>query len=53
MDKIFLLPTMSKMALGPIKLPIHWMLGAFSVEIKWPQQEADHSQPSSVEAKDV
>jgi hypothetical protein len=39
------------MALGPTQPPIHWVPGAFSLGVKRPGREADHSPPSSTEVK--
>jgi hypothetical protein len=41
------------MALGPTQPPIQWGLGAFSLGVKRPGSEADHSPPSSAEAKNA
>jgi len=49
---IFLFTTASRMALGPTQPPILWVLGAFSLGIKQPGCEADHSPPSSAEVKE-
>jgi hypothetical protein len=43
--------TMSKSALGPIQPSIRWVLEALSPGITWLGCEADHSPPSSAEAK--
>jgi hypothetical protein len=50
--RIFLFVTASRTALGPTKPPIQWVPGAFSLEIKRPGREADHSHPSSAEIKE-
>jgi putative component of membrane protein insertase Oxa1/YidC/SpoIIIJ protein YidD len=34
-------------------LPIQWVAGAFSLGVKWPEHEADHSPPSSGMVKNV
>jgi len=49
----FLLNTASRLALGPMKLPVQWVSGALSLGVKWPGREADHSPPSSAKVKDV
>jgi hypothetical protein len=51
--RIFLLTTKSRTALGPTQPPIQWVLGALSLGVKWPGREADHSPPSSAEAKNA
>jgi hypothetical protein len=38
-------------ALEPTKPPTEWVLGALSPGIKWLKHEANHSHPSSAEAK--
>jgi hypothetical protein len=50
--RIFLFTTMSRMALGPTQLPIHWVPGALSMVVKWPGHEADHLPLSSAEIKE-
>jgi hypothetical protein len=50
---IFLFTTASRTALGPTQPPIQWVLGALSLEVKRPGREADHSPPSSAEAKNA
>jgi hypothetical protein len=37
----------------PDQLPIQWVLGAFALGVKWPEDEADHSPPSNVKVKNV
>jgi hypothetical protein len=49
---IFLFDTMSSPALRPTQPPIQWVAGAFSLGIKRPDHEADHSPPSSAEVKE-
>jgi hypothetical protein len=49
---IFLFTTASRMAVVPTQPPIQFVLGAFSLGVKWPGREADHSPPSSVEVKE-
>jgi hypothetical protein len=44
---IFLFSAVSRLALGSIQSPIQWVLGAVSLEVKWPVREADHSLLSS------
>jgi hypothetical protein len=48
---IFLSFATSRPALGPIQTPIHWITGALSPRVKWPESEGDHSPPSSAEVK--
>jgi hypothetical protein len=50
---IFLFTTASRTALRSTQPPIQWVLGALSLEIKWPGREADHSPPSSAEVKNA
>jgi hypothetical protein len=40
---IFLFATMSILALGPTKFPVHWVLGLLSLGVKWSGHEADRS----------
>jgi len=47
----FLPTTASRLDLGPTQPPIQWVLGALSLEVKWPGREADHSHPSSAEIR--
>jgi hypothetical protein len=47
----FLLTTMSRTVLGPTQPPNQWVPGAFSMGVKRPGREADHSPPSSAEVK--
>jgi hypothetical protein len=49
---IFLFTTESRTALGPTQLPIQWVPGALSLEVKRPGREADHWPPSSAEVKE-
>jgi hypothetical protein len=49
---IFLFTTVSKTALGPTQPPIHWLPAALSLGVKRSGREADHSPPSSAEAKE-
>jgi hypothetical protein len=49
---IFLFTTASRMALGPIQPPFQWVPGAFSLGVKRPGREADHSPPSNAEVKE-
>jgi hypothetical protein len=44
---IFLFDTLSGPALGPTQPPIQWVPGSFSLGVKLPGREADHSPPSS------
>jgi hypothetical protein len=39
-------------ALGPTQPPIQWAPGAFSLGVKRPGREADHSPPSSAEVEE-
>jgi hypothetical protein len=50
---IFLFTTASRTALEPTQPPIQWVPGAFSLGIKRPGCEADHSPPSSAEVKNT
>jgi hypothetical protein len=50
---IFLLTTVSRMALGPNQPPIQGVPGALSLGVKRPVREADHSPPSSAEVKNA
>jgi hypothetical protein len=43
---------MSRPALGPTQPPIQWVPGAFSLGVKQPGHEADHSSPSSAKVKE-
>jgi hypothetical protein len=38
---------------GPTQAPIQWVAGALSLEVKWPEREADHSPPSSQECVEL
>jgi hypothetical protein len=49
--KIFLIPTVSRSALGPTQPPNQWVLGPLSPGVKWPGHETDHSPPSSAKVK--
>jgi hypothetical protein len=48
---IFLFTTASRTALGPTQPPIQWEPGAFTLGVKRPGREADHSPPSNAEVK--
>jgi hypothetical protein len=48
-----LFATASRPALGPTQPPIQWVPGAFTLRVKRPGREADHSPPSSVEIKNA
>jgi hypothetical protein len=48
---IFLFTTASRPALGPTQPPIQWVSGAFSLGVKRPMREVDHSPTSSDEVK--
>jgi hypothetical protein len=50
--RILLFTTAFKTALGPTRPPIQWVTGSLSLGIKRPGREADHSPPSSAEAKE-
>jgi hypothetical protein len=47
----FSFSTSSRPNLRPTQLPILWMSGALSQEVKQPGSEADHSPPTSSEVK--
>jgi hypothetical protein len=49
---IFLFHTVSRTALGPTQPPIQCIPGAFSLGVKRPGRDADHSPPSSAEVKE-
>jgi hypothetical protein len=49
---ILLFTTASRTALGPTQPPIQWVPGAFSLGVKWPGREVDHSPPSRAEVKE-
>jgi hypothetical protein len=49
---IFLFTTASRTVLGPTQPPIQWVPGAFSLGVKRPRREADHSPTSSTEVKE-
>jgi hypothetical protein len=48
---IFLSTTVSRIALGPIQLPIQQVAGALFLGVKQSGREADHSPASSAEVK--
>jgi hypothetical protein len=48
----FHLTTASRIALGPTQPPIQWVSGVISLGVKRSGREADHSHPSSAEAKE-
>jgi hypothetical protein len=50
-QEIFLFSTVFRPALGPTQLPIRWLPGTLSQEVKRPGNEADHFFPSSAEVK--
>jgi hypothetical protein len=50
--RIFLFTIASRLALGTTQPPIQWVIRAFSLEVKQPGREADHSFPSSAEVKE-
>jgi hypothetical protein len=45
--------TASRPALAPIQPPIQWIPGAFSLGVKLPGREADHSTPYSAEVNNT
>jgi hypothetical protein len=49
--QIFTFSIASRPALGPIHSLIHWVLGAFSSEVKRQECEADHLPPSNAKVK--
>jgi hypothetical protein len=49
---IFLFTAASRTALGLTQPPIQCILGALSLGVKRPENEADHSPPSSAELKE-
>jgi hypothetical protein len=49
---IFFFTTASRKILGPTQSRIQWVPGAFSLGVKRPDCEADHSHPSSAEVKE-
>lgn len=50
-EKVFLFYTTSGPALGLTQLPLQWVPGSISRRAKGPGREADHSPPSSAQAK--
>jgi hypothetical protein len=50
---MFLFATASRMAVGPTQPPIQWVPGAFSLGVKWPGCEADHSPLSNDEVNNM
>jgi len=42
----------ARTVLGPTQPPIQWIAGALPLGVKWQGHEADHSPPSSAEAKE-
>jgi hypothetical protein len=48
---VFLFTAASIPALGLIYLPIQWVLGTLSMEVKWMRHEADRSPPYNVKTK--
>jgi hypothetical protein len=49
---VSLFTIVSRMALGPTQPPNDWVQGDLSLGVKQPRREADHSPPSSTEAKE-
>jgi hypothetical protein len=41
-QKVYLLSNASSLALGLIQPPIQWVLGKFSLNVKWSGSEASH-----------
>jgi hypothetical protein len=50
---LFLLTTMSRLALRPTYPPIQWVLEVYFLGIKQPGQEVDHLPPSDAKVKNV
>jgi hypothetical protein len=50
---MFLFTTASRTALEPTKPPMQWVPGSFSLGVKRPGREADHSPPSSAECVEL
>jgi hypothetical protein len=50
---IFLFATVTRPTLRPSQSPVRWVAGAVSPGVKRPGLEADHSPPSSAEAKNA
>jgi hypothetical protein len=50
-QEIILCPTASKLLMGPIQLPMQWILGAHTPAVKQPECEADHEAPSNASVK--
>jgi hypothetical protein len=51
--KIFLLSSSSRPFMGPTQPPSRWVPGAFTLGVKQPVREADHSTPASAEVKNT
>jgi hypothetical protein len=45
--------TTSRLVLVPTQPPIHWVLGALSLEVKWLGHEDDHSPQSHTKVKNA
>jgi hypothetical protein len=43
----------SRLALGPTQLPLRWVIGDLSLEVKRPEREADHSPQTNAEVKNM
>jgi hypothetical protein len=51
--EIFLFSMLSRLLLWPTQLPIQWVRGALSPEVKRPRHEADHLPPTSYKVKNT
>jgi hypothetical protein len=50
--EFFFSDTVSRRAVGPTQLAIHWVPGDLSLGLNWPEREADHSPLSGAEVKE-